>query len=201
MIQIKTLLNFLIITCLSYLSFGQDNPPNKLDKDGLKQGLWKEMSPDKDYEYVILNYKNGLKHGEFTVYYKGGNIAIRSTFLNDTLNGEHKTFYNSSILSMETYYKNGKENGWRKVYDQNGKIKYKGQFVNDKLNGNYYEYYDNGVKSLHYEAINEIIHGTYTSYFENGKIKAQGKYQNGKKIGLWEYYNSDGELIETKTYQ
>ncbi|WP_316737973.1 hypothetical protein [Pedobacter aquatilis] len=44
-----------------------------------------------------------------------------------------------------------------------------------------------------------ILNGNYIEY-ENGKAKMKGFYRNGKRDGVWNIYNKDGQIEESKTY-
>ena len=37
-------------------------------------------------------------------------------------------------------------------------------------------------------------------YYENGQLLDKGNYKDGSRDGLWEYFNEDGALLRTETY-
>ena len=45
-----------------------------------------------------------------------------------------------------------------------------------------------------------IIDGEKIVKYDNGKIREEGNYEVGKKQGDWKYYNENGELFLTITY-
>ena len=37
-------------------------------------------------------------------------------------------------------------------------------------------------------------------YYQNGQLKEKGNLKFGRQDGLWEYFNEDGALLRTETY-
>ena len=38
-------------------------------------------------------------------------------------------------------------------------------------------------------------------FYDNGQLTYRGNHIDGKQDGLWEYFDEDGNLIETVTYR
>ena len=45
-----------------------------------------------------------------------------------------------------------------------------------------------------------VMEGTGRTYYEDGRIQSEGTYQNGLKQGEWKYYDEQGRLTGTRTY-
>lgn len=138
--------------------FNIPEAPNKIDNNGLKQGLWKEQFPDEKFEYAIISYVNDIKQGEF------------SAFLKD------------NVLYMIGNYKNGKLHGTHIIYYPNGQIKIKRNFVDGLESGTKYTYNEDG--SL-YSVVNYKdgeLHGSYFKYDSEGDLKWYVEYKNGEQI-------------------
>lgn len=45
-----------------------------------------------------------------------------------------------------------------------------------------------------------VKHGAYFKYYESGQLKKSGNYNNDKKDGEWTYYDEEGNIIRTVTY-
>ena len=43
--------------------------------------------------------------------------------------------------------------------------------------------------------------GTYTHYYENGQLEMKGDLEDGKEEGVWEFFNENGQIDHTWTYQ
>lgn len=98
--------------------------------------------------------------------------------------GEDKPF--TGILFAK--YPNGNYSSWQEYEDGLGE----GKWINYYENGNYKEvgnYSENRVE------------GPIKKYYENGILKAKGQYKDWRvKVGNWNYYDQDGNLVETKDY-
>lgn len=173
---------------------------NRLDEDGLKQGIWAQKSPDSDYDSVVWRFKDGYKHGKFLVFFNNSTIAISGSFKNDNLDGKHITYYKSGVVHTESNYLEGVKNGLQKKYDENGFIWSKANYEEGKLNGLYKEYYSNGKIRVEYEALDDLIHGFYKSYHPNGQLALIGNMNYGVKEGTWKKFSSIGEMIEENHY-
>jgi antitoxin component YwqK of YwqJK toxin-antitoxin module len=45
-----------------------------------------------------------------------------------------------------------------------------------------------------------IVTGDFKKLFDTGKLMETGVYKKMKKVGEWKYYNENGELIKSETY-
>ncbi|MCO6173446.1 hypothetical protein NHF50_00150 [Flavobacterium sp. NRK F10] len=132
---------------------------------------------DKNY---ILEKKfktiNGLKNGKEISYYKNGNKKYEVNFIDDTLNGESKFYYNNKKNSIEGIY-----------YYEKGKII-----------GNQIKYYPNGNPEYHLGLLNNGDVAFRLLYSKSGKIVKEGRY---KIMGVFDNLNfSSKEKIKYKVY-
>ena len=49
--------------------------------------------------------------------------------------------------------------------------------------------------------LNGKSEGLFEWFHDNGQLQRRGKHQQGQLIGLWEYFDMDGQLIETKVFK
>ncbi|OFY63691.1 MAG: hypothetical protein A3H98_05735 [Bacteroidetes bacterium RIFCSPLOWO2_02_FULL_36_8] len=78
---------------------------NKKNKNGDKTGLWIETIDS--VNVLICKYKNGLKTGQATIFYKSGAYS-RLTFKNGKKNSKMKNYSNNNILCSEINYSDDK---------------------------------------------------------------------------------------------
>lgn len=120
----------------------------------------------------IINYSNGLLHGEYITYSKytwyddDYDISSHLIYKDGLLNGKgvHYDYMNGNKSSEGLYVDGKKEGNW--VY-YGKKLKNKEWFVYKKSEGNY---------------TRDVQDGIWTKYYENGYVKERGLWENGKFI-------------------
>ena len=79
-----------------------------------------------------------------------------------------------------------------------------GNLKNGKMDGEWSKYFDNGQLLSVRNYKDGKLHGLsedYRRYGEGVQLSETGNYKNGKKEGLWEFFNKDGSLKKTETYE
>lgn len=184
-----------------------------VEKNGLKNGFWKEY-----YQTGELKsegkYKNNTKIGEWKYYHKNGQLEQTGFYINGKPDGEWNWFYKSGNLLRKEIYIEGLEEGISVEYSDSGAIITKGNYEegmkqgqwiyemgdhkeigaykDDLLDGEWLYYYNNKIIMFKGSYFNDIPIGRHTYWYENGVLKEFGDYKNGKKTGDWFYYNSHG---------
>jgi len=204
-----------IITCifcfisLNVITYSQVyeieiNTTNFKDKNGYKQGYWKETIEKANIHYTITFYKNNIP------------------------NGIYKTFYNNEVLATEGFFKNGKADSIWYIYYETGELREKWQFKEGERTGRWEEYTKDGElnKIAIYEIMDDkkiinveyriVIDGyqlsrdipsipplhyndlKYVSYYESGKIAWEATYKDKKLDGTMALYYDDSGQIHFK---
>ena len=181
----------LIITSLLFITsttFSQ----SKVNVNSLKEyggKVWK-VDDDKPYTGRVFDlnrstgkkilqgqYKNGLKTGKWTEWYRNGQKEYETTF------------------------KDGKPNGLFTKWDSNGQKKVKGTYKDGKWDGLNTSWYENGQK--YSEGTYTYKDGDYsgekdglwTYWYENGQKRWEKTYKDGELISKKEW-NEDGSVKE-----
>lgn len=157
-----------------YLEFDkQGNIIKKVDyKNGLIDGKYLRFKNAILMEHV--DYLEGKKHGESTVYYDKGTIMETSYFKNGQRDGITIWYANRDKTQGEKVamytYKEGVFDGVQETYYESGAVKTRKMYSENVQNGLSYEFYEDGsVKS--------------EATFKNGEQKGKTKeYAQGKKI-------------------
>jgi len=135
--------------------FIKDSLIYKKGSDTPFTGREKARIEDKIIEYDIVN---GIKHGEFFLYYEDGTLQMKGRidnnknigkwqyfytngeiesegfFVDDIPEGRWTWFYANGKLKEEGSYHNGQRVGWWKQFDENGNIIFENEFeMNDSL--------------------------------------------------------------------
>ena len=109
--------------------------------DGLKEGPWILY-----YENSQLDrkgsYKSGNRVGPWEFYLESGQLKIASSFNKDgEQEGLLELYYKNGQLEVRSFYKKGKENGPVEVYYENGQLHFKGSMKDGEFDG-LVEYYN-----------------------------------------------------------
>jgi antitoxin component YwqK of YwqJK toxin-antitoxin module len=88
-------------------------------------------------EYDVLN---GIKTGEFKIYYKNGIPQMAGHLVNNKNEGSWKYFYPDSNLESQGNFKNDLPDGKWAWYYQDKKLKETGNFVSGKREGKWLDY-------------------------------------------------------------
>jgi len=142
---------------LSYKVY-QNDTINIIDKDSLKQGIWKEFWSNGDLKSEVF-YKNNKKQGleinwfdepdcvELEAYYKDGMLDgpsiyytkkckknVFQTFKNGLKEGLELEYYPNGHIKAEGKYKKGNLDGYYRVYDKNGVFAFESRSSDNETN-------------------------------------------------------------------
>lgn len=120
-----------------------------------KEGKWRLYSQRTD-KYLICEefYKNDLRNGLSTKFYKDGKTAETISYVDDVKQGEWLQYYVTGKLCIRGNYIDGKLHGTFDVLYANGLPEYKGQYTNDVRDGLWLVYNEDG--SLEHEMVYKL---------------------------------------------
>jgi antitoxin component YwqK of YwqJK toxin-antitoxin module len=167
-----------------------------------KDGLWKKYDNNGVLEQIIP-WENGKINGFVRKYWDG--ILEMEEYYDNYSRKTNKSYYkNGNIKTEDEYGKDGfKIVGISKKYLENGVLKEEHNQKTDEC----IEYYESGNKKMEFNRKNYIRNGLYKEYYENGNIKEVGSFAISKKfndcykVGVINFYNENGVLEESKTYE
>lgn len=167
---------------------------NRTDKNGEKQGVWKDFYPGGKPKSETT-YISGKKSGYAKTYSESGSLKDIEKYIGDSLQKDvpelttkleiRSEYYEDGRVKKTGTYLYGLAEGIHKEYSPEGKITGAKMYKEGVLAG----------EGLIDEAGNQ--QGPWTEYHPNGKIKAKGVYDNGVKIGDWIFYYPN-EKVEQK---
>ena len=138
----------------------------------------------KSGNYYNGEWKNGLKHGKGTLYYKDSNILYQGDFIEDKFEVYGEYHYNKS-----EYYVNQFQSG---KTEEKGKL-YDGDFIYHESKGNQLNIYKYGNYYLG-EWKNGKKHGRGKIYSENNKVLIDGYFIDDKYFGNKIFTYQKGEF-------
>lgn len=182
---------------------------------------------NKDYlvsrERINRTDKNGLKQGSWKEFYQNGGIKSEKTYRDDLIHGYYKEYDSRGKLVVTMLYDNGAivksrvedepDIEFVTKHDDAGNVIYSGPYRNKIAVGvhrefgpdgkvkNAYLYNDNGLllsEGIVDEAGNR--NGKWKDLFPNGKIQAEGQYADNRRTGQWKFYNTSGKIEQTGSF-
>ena len=144
--------------------------------------------------------KNGLKDGNWVLYYKSGNKLAEGEFKNGKKIGYWKYYFENGLLESEGDYDiYGKQDGLWKEYHESGNIREEMNFIGGLLDGEYKAFDDSGTV---------VVSGKYKEDYEDGEWfyiagdhSEKGKYKDGQKIGEWRSYFNEKQITFKGSFQ
>lgn len=159
-----------------------------------------------EFGYTIKYSRNKTdyaKQGNYTSFYPTGKKYEEANYVDDTLHGERKLYFESGALEVEEHYDMGNFISPYKRFFENGKIQQEGSYVNNVATGEWKKYYENGQLEEVVTLKDNEENGPFQEYYENGNLKAEGAYKGfdedasrPREDGLLKLYNEDGTLIK-----
>ena len=168
-------------------------------------------------QHEILNYKNGLKNGEYVHYNCDGTIGITGEYLNGEKTGlwVFRNYTGDTILKLD--FNTDSTLIFYEHHQQDGAIDSRGYFTNIKeiKVEETHESIDTALvldKTKDRRAVLYRVTGTkegeWEYFYGNGTIETKGIYKHGKKNGIREEYRfgkenggglaAKGEFIDDK---
>jgi antitoxin component YwqK of YwqJK toxin-antitoxin module len=149
-------------------------------------------------EYQFDTLKK-VKQGYHKSFHANGKVFIEENYVNDTLSGPKKIYFDNGIIEEEYEFVKGNREGVFKTYHQNGKLQQEGKYSNNQLKGELKTYYKDGILKEIVMMEENVEKGPFTEYHENGKLKTKGEYLGGveTEICKLEKYNVEGKLDTT----
>jgi antitoxin component YwqK of YwqJK toxin-antitoxin module len=167
--------------------------------------------------------KNGLKQGDWKEFYPNGSIKSEKTFKDDLIHGYYKEYDSHGKLVLTMLYDNGAIVKSRvedepdieiiNKHDPEGKLIYSGPYRNkipvgihrefgkDGKITNAFIYNDNGLllsEGIVDEAGNR--NGKWKDLYSNGKVQAEGQFTENRRSGQWKFYNISEKVEQTGSY-
>lgn len=163
----------------------------KFDGEKLKECIQFTKGKEKGEKLNLSNHK---------LYYINGNLVSHRKFKDGKIDGQCIYYYLNGNVRSEFNYKEGKEDGITKLYDKKGNLTNEYNIKEDVLNGLSKEYKD-GVLVYTFNYKDGKLNGPLTAYHPNGTVGSIGFYLDDSPHGKYEYYNSNGVLINVDEYQ
>lgn len=164
-----------------------------LIENWMLQGKWKFYRSDGRTIKQIVEYVNDTLHGIRKDYWENGNIKSKATNIKGKQNGESFHYYENGSLREKNILKDGDLHGSMIKYHKNESIESERKYWNGELIDSCKSYYENGqLRLLQFFDLDTITmkkSGTQINYNPNGRIKAKTSF-NGEKSNITLYHDN-----------
>jgi len=144
--------------------------------NGKRNGRWDEFSENGKL-LARADYRNGVLHGEFTIFHEGGKIPHSvQNFRDGIKESRYFEYYPNGNTKEASMYSNGIKTGPITIWYPSGRIQARGTL-------------NNGVKE-----------GRWRYNDETGTAIEQGLYSNGTRVGAWTYFDRSSNSQKTVNY-
>ena len=165
------------------------------------------------------------RNGDFTFYDDHGRKQFDIQYVDGTMEGYRKEYFETGYLRSELYLKDGvlvdsafnfypygmlynkipikkgKKNGVVEYFYGSGELHKKITYLDDKLDGPYEEYHRNGQLVAKFDYKDGQPLGEYIVYYSNGEKMYEKAYKDGKLNGIYKSYYNNGQLEQEGEYQ
>jgi antitoxin component YwqK of YwqJK toxin-antitoxin module len=195
---------------------------NRADKNGLKQGVWKEFYPDGKIK-TERTYRNDMLDGLYKEFNPKGNLVMVLKYVGGQVIAEDIAedegieirneydeqnrlirsgpFRQNIPLGIHRMYNPEGYVVSARTYDNKGNVIAEG-IVDEEGNkqGNWNDYYPGGKMKTNGQYKDNYRTGRWTFYRENGKVEQVGVYNLGRPHGLWTWYYEDGSILREEEF-
>jgi len=164
-------------------------------KNGLKDGVermyrtkqsWNVDAKRMDtvwYVYAEIPWQNGKLNGTKKTFHATDQLESESTYQNDVLSGESRSFAEDGKLLRVARYKGGKKHGDMVDYwPRNGNIQRVVPYDTGQVNGVAREYYMNGKPKWERPFKDNLQHGIEKHYAEDGTVEKTVYWIGGEQV-------------------
>jgi antitoxin component YwqK of YwqJK toxin-antitoxin module len=184
-------------------AFGQDY--NKVDANGLKQGVWKKPYEGTQVFRYVGEFKDDKPVGKFVYYYETGDVEAVIQFLPDGKTAYSQMYHESGYMMAKGKYINQLKDSTWIHFDDRGIVSYQQDYKMGKKDGLEVVYYEpvNGqyLVAKYANWKDDVPHGEFKTYHPNTQLASEGQYETGNLHGVIKYYHSNGRLMRVERYQ
>lgn len=221
--KLKSMRKKVLLTIFGFaLSFA--SAQNKVDADGLKQGVWKKTYPwgairyegafqdDKEIGVFRFYDQNGkiLSERKYetpggisnaVIYMPNGRVEAVGKFDGKKKTGEWKYFSTRGYLVSTDHYIDGVKDGAESFFYSDSTLAEIVYWKEGKKNGEWKKYSEFSKIILEANYSMGQLHGMYMSYYPSAKKKIEGQYKKGLKNGKWFFYSEKGIQEKMEVYE
>ncbi|WP_417859259.1 toxin-antitoxin system YwqK family antitoxin [Xanthomarina gelatinilytica] len=172
-----------------------------LIENHMYQGIWKFYYKDGKTIKQTVEYVNDTLHGLRKDYWENGNLKSIVNIIKGNHNGESFHYYENGNLQEKNTLKDGELHGSMIKYYVNKNVESERNYWNGELIDSCKSYYEDGqlrlLQFFDLDTISMKKSGTQINYYPSGKVEAKITYNDN--IGNLKRYYESGALEEIST--
>jgi antitoxin component YwqK of YwqJK toxin-antitoxin module len=132
--------------------------------------------------------------------YPSGSVKEKYTLINDSIEGDYITYFESGEVQSITHYNHNVKNGLCKEFYKNGQLKKMVDMQNGLREGIYLYYDSIGNIERKGKIINDKFCSFFNVYYPNGKLKVLMLMYDDKEIYRLSYDTNGNEIHKSENY-
>jgi len=120
--------------------------------------------------------------GKYVLYENSGQKLYETNYKNGMKNGLETSWFKNGQKQYETNYKNGMKNGLTTGWNRNGQKESEANFKNGKNDGLWTGWHENGQKEFEANWKNDKKDGLWTSWDKEGNVTKTETYKDGELV-------------------
>lgn len=130
---------------------------------------------------------NGMKTGEWKMYYPNGSVRLKVEYIDNLPNGTYTSYWINGTKQEEGRFEYGiREKTWSYWYES-GILMSKKQLSKGWYDGLQEVWYENGNKYFVYSYSDWKMNGDFSWWYSDGSLMEHGRFVDGIKVGDWTY--------------
>ena len=140
------LLSFIFFNCAEKYDSGKDlyMKNGLIYKKGENKPFTGKVKGKANNKTIQYEVKNGLKDGEFILYFPNGTVQIKGNMIKNKNEGEWSYYYSDKTLESRGDFKDDLANGTWVWYFHNGNLKEEGKYTDGEREGEWRSFNDDG---------------------------------------------------------
>lgn len=159
---------------------------------GMSQGMQAQTKATNEEITEVVHDNN---------HYTNGQIMSEWTRENWKKVGDWIYYNEDGSVNSQWLYVGGKVEWHRLYYYQDGQVLMEWSYKNGKKDGLWVEYYENGGIASEWRYVQDKEEWVFTDYYPTKQVKSVGQYNKWIEQGEFYWYDVQGKVIETVSYQ
>lgn len=161
------------------------------------EAVYWERIGDSVYRQVMGVYRESRRHGTWTWYHEGGEVAAVQEYREGRLHGSARRYQSDGTLVEDLHFRDGRRHGDQREYHPDGTLAATGHYRNGLRQGEHRRFHPDGTLAETGYFRDGLRHGEQRRYFPDGRLHQLVPWDDGLIHGalkVW-YENRQQERV------